>query len=125
MSREQWRRKGDKYMVWRLRRLLNWHQYAGSIARAARDVLGRRTVVYVVGGAAENRLTALSDIDVLIVSENAPRSLRDRLRLAVLIRDRAVTAYGLPVDYPIDLHIYRPEEFGDAGKHYKAMIRIS
>lgn len=40
-------------------------EYVEKVARAARDILGD-VRVYVIGGVAENRTTALSDIDVLI-----------------------------------------------------------
>ncbi len=119
MSQEE-----DRYMVRRFRRLLRWRYYAGSVVKAAKEVLGPNTQVYVVGGAAENRLTALSDIDFVLVTPNAPQSLRDRVRLAILVRDKAVTRYGLPMDYPVDLHIYRPEEFLKAKRYYKAIIRV-
>jgi len=114
----------DRYMVRRFRRLLRWHQYAGSIVKAAKEVLGPSTQVYVVGGAAEGRLTALSDIDFVLVTPNAPQSARDRIRLAILVRDRAVTRYGLPMDYPVDLHVYDPEEFLRARRHYRAIIKV-
>jgi len=114
----------DRYMVRRFRRLLRWRQYVGSVVKAAKEVLGPDTQVYVVGGAAEGRLTALSDIDFVLVTPNAPRSARDKIRLAILVRDRAVTRYGLPMDYPVDLHIYNPEEFLRAKKHYKAIIKV-
>ncbi len=114
----------DKYMVRRYRRLLRWRRYVGSIVKAAKEVLGPDTRVYVVGGAAEGRLTALSDIDFVLVTPNAPQSLRDRVRLAILVRDKAVERYGLPMDYPVDLHIYRPEEFREARKRYGAVIEV-
>ncbi len=62
----------DRYMVRRFRRLMSWRRYAGSVAKAAKEVLGPDTQVYMVGGAAEGRLTALSDIDFVLVTPNAP-----------------------------------------------------
>lgn len=114
----------DEYMVRRLRRLLRWRQYVGAVVRAAEEVLGPGTQVYVVGGAAENRLTAVSDIDLVVVSRNAPESPRDRVWMAIQIRDKAVTNHRLPWDYPVDIHIYRPEEFYKVRKHYRAVIKV-
>jgi len=114
----------DRYMVRRFRRLLSWRRYVGSVVKAAKEVLGPDTQVYVVGGAAEGRLTALSDIDFVLVTLNAPQTLRDRVRLAIIVRDKAVTRYGLPMDYPVDIHIYGPEEFLRVRGRYKAIIRV-
>ncbi len=81
--------------------------------------------VYVVGGAAEDRLTAASEIDVLIITPKAPPSLRNRVWLAIDIRDRAYTAYGLPFDYPVDIHIMRPGEFREARRrYYRRVVRL-
>ena len=94
------------------------------VARAARDILGPETVVYVVGGAAEDRLTVLSDIDVVVVSPRVPRDPVERRRVALDIRERAVDAYGVPWDYPLDLHLYTPEELEAARRFYRRMVRI-
>ena len=58
--------------------------------------------VYVIGGVAEGRTTVLSDIDILIVAEKIPR---DKKRLYVEILERAIDAYGMPWDAPVELHI--------------------
>ena len=71
----------DEYMVERLARLLRWREYVEAIARAAEDLLGGGVEAYVVGGAAEGRLTAASDIDVVVVTSKTPRSARDKVRL--------------------------------------------
>lgn len=115
----------DKYMIRRLAALRRWREFVEAVARAAKDLLGEGVEVYVVGGAAEGRLTALSDIDVVIVTPKAPLSWRDRLWLAVDIRDRAYTSYGLPLDYPVDIKVMTPEEFAKAReRYYKRVIRL-
>ncbi len=112
-----------RLMIWRLRRLLEWRRYVPLLARAAVDLLGPDTRVYVAGGAAEGRLTALSDIDVVIVSPSVPLDPRLRLRLTVELRERAV-AYGIPWDYPFDIHVYRPEEFVEVRKRYGRLVPV-
>ena len=62
MRRGSWAR----YAAERLRLLARWRELAGIVAKACREVFGERCrAVYVAGGAAEDRLTVLSDIDVL------------------------------------------------------------
>ncbi len=69
--------------------------------RKAVKEIGLCAEEYVVGGAAENRLNILSDIDVAIVlceeldSEEIKRIRREIVRVAV---DR----YGLLWDYPVE-----------------------
>ena len=106
------------------RRLLRWRRYVGAVARAAADLLGHDARVYVVDGAAEGRLTVLSDIDIVIVSRSVPRDEAGKQRLRLEVRDRAVTRYGLPWDYPVDIHLYNEEEFRAAGGRYRRMIKI-
>ena len=106
------------------RRLLRWRRYVGAVARAAADLLGPDTRVYVVGGAAEGRLTVLSDVDVVIVSRSVPRDEAGKQRLRLEIRDRAVTRYGLPWDYPVDIHLYNEDEFKAARRHYHRIVEI-
>lgn len=114
----------EKLLLEVLRRLHMWRRYVPAIVLAARDLLGPETRVYVAGGAAEDRLTVVSDIDVIIVSPSMPRDGRGKLYLALDIRDLAVTRYGLPWDYPVDLHLYTPEEFVEARKHYTRLLEL-
>ena len=106
-------------------RLLRWRSYAEAVARAARDLLGPDTRVYVVGGAAEGRLTVLSDIDIVVVSSRVPASPRERRRLRLGIRERAVNQYGLPWDIPVDIHLYTPEELEKARRYYKRLVEVA
>ena len=96
--------------------LRRWKEYAEIVAKAARDILGD-VKVYVIGGVAEGRATIYSDIDLLIVvrSEHA-----ERKRLNVEILERAIDAYGLPWDAPVELHIVgekEAEEYLKMGKY--------
>jgi predicted nucleotidyltransferase len=78
---------------------------------AAKDVLGENVEVYVVGGIAEERTTALSNTDTLIIADTLPR---DRKGLYGETLGRAIDVYGLPWDAPVELHIVdrkRAEEY--------------
>ena len=85
--------------------LKRWREYAEAVARAASDLLGE-VKVYVIGSVARGRYTALSDIDVLIVvpRDKVKRSLVREIML------RAIDAYSLPEDAPVELHIVEEGE---------------
>lgn len=103
------------------RRLQQWREYVQKIFAAVRDVLGGSIEVYVFGGAAEDRLTALSDIDVAIVLPKEP-SPRERLRIKQRVFARAVDAYGLPWDYPVEIHVVGPKGFEEIKKQSKIVF---
>jgi len=86
-----------------------WRKAAKAIANAVKD-LGLNATVYVVGGAAENRLTVLSDVDVAIVlcEELYPEKVKEIRRQVMRI---AIDKYELPWDYPVDIHVMSCEEF--------------
>jgi len=93
-----------KYHV---KHLKKWREYAEKIAKAAKDIVPEAKV-YVIGGAAEKRLTVLSDIDILIVVPK--KSMRKNLRVDIL--EKAINTYQLPWDAPVEIHIV--EEKGNS-----------
>ncbi|MBS7655496.1 nucleotidyltransferase domain-containing protein [Candidatus Bathyarchaeota archaeon] len=96
------------WVKYHLNYLRNWRKAVEAISKALKD-LAVEAEVYVVGGAAEGRLTVLSDIDVLIcVSSSSSREELAQLRKQVLAM--AMDKYGLPWDYPVELHVYVKEE---------------
>ncbi|ADM27359.1 DNA polymerase beta domain protein region [Ignisphaera aggregans DSM 17230] len=82
--------------------LRRWREYAEKICSSIKS-LGLEAEVYVIGGVAEDRITVLSDIDILIVVENIDPSTKKKL--AIDIMEKAIDSYGLPWDAPIELHI--------------------
>ncbi len=111
-----------KYMYNTYKRLREWRLYIKAISKAARSVVGDNVEIYVFGGAAENRLTALSDIDVAVVLPYEP-SPKERLKLKQDILIKAIDEYGLPWDYPIELHVVGPERFKEI-KRYSKVIQV-
>ena len=111
-----------RYMAGRLRRLREWRLIARIVARAVKHALGEEAEVYVIGGAAEDRLTALSDIDVLVVLHRDV-SREETGRISRLIYEKAVEL-GMPWDYPIDIHVAGPSLLKLYKKYAKLMIRI-
>ncbi|MEM1559187.1 MAG: nucleotidyltransferase domain-containing protein [Candidatus Bathyarchaeia archaeon] len=120
MSREGWAR----YALERYLKLKRWMDYRDVIVKACRDALGGKCLhVYVVGGAAEDRLTVLSDIDVVVVVDDPSCKSLDNI---VAIKGRA-EELGLPVDVQLDVKISTEEEFKqliDRGM-YRMVMEIS
>jgi len=102
-----------------LEHLRRWREAVEAIAKAVRD-LGIKAELYVIGGAAESRLTILSDIDVLLCLEEGlgPEDLW-ALRRKVL--GVAMDKYGLPIDYPVELHIWDKKTCSKALRRGKAV----
>lgn len=104
------RRGWARYALERYSMLKRWRELANLIAQACRDVLGTNCLhVYVIGGAAEGRLTVLSDIDIAIVV-NSPE-LKD-IEIILKIKRRA-EELGLPIEAPIDLKILTENELNE------------
>lgn len=86
--------------------LRDWRRYADEMASVIKKILGDDTRIYVFGSAAKEELTAISDIDVLIVSENVPKPFMKRTELKLKIIDSS----GLPDHNPFELHLVNEEE---------------
>ncbi len=112
-----------KYALKRYMLLKNWKKHATIIAKACKETLGEKCLqVYVVGGAAENRLTVLSDIDIVItVNDNSLKTIE-----TILAIKRKAREIGLPDEAPIDLKILTPNEFNKLVNKgiYKKTIKI-
>lgn len=119
---EERRRRLDALMArWYYELVSTWRWAAGIVARAAKRLYpGAR--VYVFGGAAEGRLTAVSDVDVLVVLPREPGP-RERLRAKLRIMEEAFRS-GLPLDYPIDLHVTGPRGLEAYRRHARRLIAL-
>ncbi len=91
-----------RYMVERLRMLMAWRRHADLIASAVRRVLSGAEV-YVVGGATEERLTAVSDIDILVVTETAPRTAMERAE--IIAGNGGMKRLGVQNSYLYEIHL--------------------
>ena len=105
-----------KYHLQHLRR---WREAAEAIARAVED-LNIEADVYVIGGAAESRLTTLSDVDVLLCLKGRVEA-EDLSTLRRKVLEVAMDRYGLPIDYPIELHIHDEKTCSEILQHGKAL----
>jgi len=105
----------------RAKMLRSWEDWVVLILKASREVLSSNLRgVYVFGSAATGRLVAASDIDILIVAENLPRSSRERSRLRMEIEERA----GLPLVHPFELHLADPSEAEIYFRHVDKVLKL-
>ena len=103
--------------------LSKWREYAEIIKKSAKE-FDNNVRVYVFGGVAEDRITVLSDIDILLLFS---RSLTDReiIELRSKIFLNAVDKYGLPFDAPVELHVVDDERAKNYFKFAKKIIQIT
>ena len=75
--------------------------------------------VYLIGGAAEDKLTALSDMDILVALDRQ-LSHQDRVSLGMRIMEALDEAGIHTTTLPLDVHIETKSEIA----RYKTRIRI-
>ncbi len=90
----------------RLKLLSQWRRVVERAARAVKSVYPHAEV-YLFGGAAEGRLTVLSDIDVAVVFDVEPR---DRPGVVSEIWE-ALEREEIPLYYPLEVHVFTRKEF--------------
>ncbi|MEM1632162.1 MAG: nucleotidyltransferase domain-containing protein [Thermofilum sp.] len=101
-----------------LRALVRWKVHLGAVVEAvARAAPGARA--YLTGGAAEGRLTALSDVDVVVVLPREP-TFEEAVELRAKIHEE-MDKLGVPLNLPVELHIVGPE----SAKRYRVLIPLA
>ena len=75
--------------------------------------------LYLTGGAAEDRLTATSDVDIVVALDHEP-SFEEAVEIREKILD-ALEKAGIPPYLPVELHIVGPEKL----KRYRTLKRLS
>ncbi len=90
----------------RLKLLSKWRVVVANVATVIKE-LYPSSEIYVFGGAAEDRLTVLSDIDIAVVLEDPPK---DRAGMLAKIWE-ILEAKGIPQYYPLEIHILSKREF--------------
>jgi predicted nucleotidyltransferase len=91
-----------QYGYERYRLLKRWREIARKVAEKIRERFPDAEV-YVFGSVVEERYTAASDIDILVVTKHAPKRLRDKVDIILWLED----GLGLPPSL-LDLHIVAP-----------------
>ena len=98
-----------------------WREAARIVARAAKRLYPDARV-YLIGSVAEGTFTATSDLDILVVLPRDPDP-RERLEAKTRILLAAFDD-GLPLHYPLDLHVVGPKGFERYKRHAKRMIPL-
>jgi len=93
-----------KKMKSRLVMLREWRRIVLEAAKAIKKVYPNAEI-YVVGGAAENRLTIRSDIDLLVVLKEIEEE-----KASILARIWEALEEKIPVYYPLELHVISSSE---------------
>jgi len=112
-----------RYALKRYTLLRKWRELAKVVAKACKEVLGRECInVYVVGGAAEDRLTVLSDIDIAIIVGDPELK---NIETIVTIK-RKSEELGIPTEAPIDIKILTKDEFKELTEKgiYRKAVKI-
>ena len=95
----------------------NYLTYAKKIKEIATKLLGK-SEVFVFGSVVEGKHTPSSDIDILIVSENVPKSLEDRAKISAKILKE------IDIFAPFELHIVNEKEFEWYRRFLKKTIKV-
>jgi len=90
----------------------NYIYYAKKIKEISESILGE-VKVYVFGSVVDGEYTPSSDIDILIVSKNAPSRQYEKAKIVGEILRK------IDIFAPFEIHIVTPREF----KWYKKFIR--
>ncbi|WP_456330757.1 nucleotidyltransferase domain-containing protein [Archaeoglobus sp.] len=90
----------------------NYMEYAKLIKRKAESLLGEAKV-YVFGSVVECKNTPMSDIDILIVSENVPKSQWKQAKIKGKILKE------IDVFAPFEIHLATPKQF----EWYRRFVR--
>lgn len=103
-----------------LRKLANdWRMWSERIANAAEKVTGP-CELYVFGSVAENHATGASDVDILVVCNQLPKTSKSRGDLKAKIEEEA----GLPPCHPFEIHLTDRSEASLYFRHIKQMIKL-
>jgi len=87
--------------------LEDWKKWIGRIKEAAGEILASNMVgFYLFGSAVTGDLVASSDIDLLIVARNLPKSITGRSEL----KERIIERSGLPPVHPFEIHLVDEDE---------------
>jgi len=99
--------------------LESWKDIVKALANSAKEVLGDAEVVP-FGSIVEGKATATSDLDILIVTKDMPKSA-----MAIAqIKSKIEEATGLPPLHPIQIHLTTWQEAETNPIYKKALTNI-
>ena len=88
----------------RLSMLRGWRRVVKEVVKVVKEIYPSAEI-YLAGGAAEDRLTALSDIDILVVFKE-----RREERAEILAKIWEKLENTFPLYYPLEIHILDSHE---------------
>ena len=100
----------------RVKILSEWKPFIPRICTVAKETLGEVRVI-LFGSTVYGEATAASDIDILVISESLPKTVRARARLKAALEEKA----GLPPAHPIEIHLATLKE-AQANPIYKEAL---
>ncbi|MCM8820965.1 MAG: nucleotidyltransferase domain-containing protein [Candidatus Omnitrophica bacterium] len=89
----------------------NYLFYCEKIKNISDEIL-KKVEVLVFGSVVKNEHTPLSDIDVLIISENLPEGYEDRIKIKTEIKSK-VGSFA-----PFQIHLANPQEYNNWYKRF-------
>ncbi len=92
-------------IVERARMLREWRKWVPRVVEAIKQ-LYPDAEIYVIGSVAEGTYTGASDLDLLVVTKNPPRTPREEAEAKTRIEDLA----SLPIYHPLEIHFASQEE---------------
>jgi len=101
-----------------LRALMEWRRYVRTISEAAKTIIPKARI-YVAGGAAEGRLTVVSDVDVLVVLPYEV-DFEEATELHAKILEEA-ERLELPPYAPVEFHIISDRELKEYARRGKVI----
>ncbi len=110
-------RRGVRARLERVEILKEWREWIPLIVRSVKETLGEDAEVFIFGSVVEGRLTAASDVDVLVASNNVP----DDFLEAEELKSRIERLAGLPPRHPFELHLVTRRQ----ASHYLKRLRVS
>ena len=107
------------YMLERYLKLLRWKEYLPLLKKAVEKALPEAEA-YVYGSAVEGKLTAKSDIDVMLVLNEVPKSPLERAKITARIREE-LEELGFYDHYLFEFHFVRKGEEDKWGPKVKVL----
>lgn len=109
-----------RYLAERARMVREWRSWVPRVVKVIKD-LWPDAEIYVIGSVARGEAIGSSDVDLLVVLENPPKTARDRAMARVLVEERA----ELPEYNPLNIHFISQEEKSVWLGRAKQYIRIA
>lgn len=107
-------------VILRAEMLRNWKAWISKVVNVIKELLPDAEI-YVIGSVAEGNAIGLSDLDLLVVSNNIPLKPKETAQLKALIEEKA----KLPLYHPLEIHLAKPKESKKYLKRSRKFIKLT